>query len=75
MKGESLYTVFSKALSSEEKAISYFEKMRWDGNVISPFDPTSNEYKCGNGKYKCKSTGRYFDVKTGTPALQTPNCQ
>lgn len=30
MKGESLYTVFSKALSSEEKAISYFEKMRWE---------------------------------------------
>ena len=31
MKGESLYTVFSKALSSEEKAISYFEntEMGW----------------------------------------------
>ncbi|MEO5182888.1 IS1595 family transposase, partial [Bacteroides ovatus] len=71
MKGESLYTVFSKALSSEEKAISYFEKMRWDGNVISPFDPTSKVYKCGNGKYKCKSTGRYFDVKTGTPLANT----
>ena len=71
MKTESLYTVFSKALSNEEKAISYFEKMRWDGNVISPFDPTSKVYKCGNGKYKCKSTGRYFDVKTGTPLANT----
>lgn len=71
MKGESLYTVFSKALSSEEKAIKYFEKMRWDGKVVSPFDATSKVYKCGNGKYKCKNTGRYFDVKTGTPLANT----
>ena len=71
MKGESLYTVFSKALSSEKKAIKYFEKMRWDGKVVSPFDATSKVYKCGNGKYKCKNTGRYFDVKTGTPLANT----
>ena len=66
MKGESLYTVFSKALSSEKKAIKYFEKMRWDGNVISPFDPTSKVYKCKNGRYKCKNTGKYFTYRTGT---------
>ena len=58
MKGESLYTVFSKALSSEKKAIKYFEKMRWDDKVVSPFDATSKVYKCGNGKYKFKKTGR-----------------
>ena len=71
MKGESLYTVLSKALSSEESAIKYFEKMRWSNGVVSPFDPTSKVYKCKNGKYKCKSTGRYFDVKTGTPLANT----
>ena len=71
MKGESLYTVLSKALSSEESAIKYFEKMRWSNGVVSPFDPTSKVYKCINGKYKCKSTGRYFDVKTGTPLANT----
>lgn len=71
MKGESLYTVFSKALSNEESAIKYFEKMRWDGKVVSPYDPTSKVYKCSNGKYKCKNTGRYFDVKTGTPLAGT----
>lgn len=71
MKGESLYTVFSKALSSEENAIKYFEKMRWDGKVVSPYDPTSKVYKCSNGKYKCKNTSRYFDVKTGTPLANT----
>ena len=53
MKGKSLYTILSEALSSEEKAIQYFEKMRWDGKVISPYDPTSKVYKCSNGKYKC----------------------
>lgn len=73
MKGESLYTVFSKALSSEKKAIKYFEKMRWDGKVVSPFDATSKVYKCGNGKYKCKNTGRYFDVKQ-VLHLQIPSC-
>lgn len=71
MRGESLYTVFSKALSSEENAIKYFEKMRWDGKVVSPYDPTSKVYKCSNGKYKCKNTSRYFDVKTGTPLANT----
>lgn len=63
--------MFSEALSSEEKAIKYFEKMRWEGKVVSPYDPTSKVYKCGNGKYKCKNTGRYFDVKTGTPLANT----
>lgn len=71
MKGKSLYTILSEALSSEEKAIQYFEKMRWDGKVISPYDPTSKVYKCSNGKYKCKNTGRYFDIKTGTPLAGT----
>lgn len=71
MKGESLYSMFSKALSNEESAIKYFEKMRWDGKVVSPFDPSSKVYKCANGKYKCKNTGRYFDVKTGTPLANT----
>lgn len=71
MKGESLYTVFSKVLSSEENAIKYFEKMRWNGKVVSPYDPTSKVYKCSNGKYKCKNTSRYFDVKTGTPLANT----
>lgn len=71
MKGDSLYTVFSEVLSNEESAIKYFEKMRWNGKVVSPYDPASKVYKCSNGKYKCKNTGRYFDVKTGTPLANT----
>ena len=40
--------------------------MRWNGNVISPFDSTSKVYKCAKNKYKCKNTGKYFNVKTKT---------
>jgi transposase-like protein len=32
----------------------------------SPLDPTSKVYKCKNNRYKCKNTGKYFNVKTGT---------
>lgn len=61
----------SENFPDEESCIRYFEKMRWDGKVVSPFDLTSKVYKCSNGKYKCKNTGRYFDVKTGTAFANT----
>ena len=61
----------SENFPDEESCIRYFEKMRWDGKVVSPFDPTSKVYKCSNRKYKCKNTGRYFDVKTGTAFANT----
>jgi len=38
----------------------------WDGVPESPFDKTSKVYKCKNGRYKCKKTGMYFTVTTGT---------
>lgn len=50
----------------EESCVKYFENLRWGGTVVSPFDPSSKVYKCANGKYKCRNTGKYFDVKTGT---------
>lgn len=74
MKGESLYTVFSKALSSEEKAISYFEKMRWDGNVISPL---IQHLRCTNvvmGNTSVRVLDAISMLKQ-VLRLQTPNCQ
>jgi len=59
-------------LSPEQEFINCFEKLRWNGKIISPFDPTSKVYKCKNNKYKCKNTGKYFNVKTGT-ALENSN--
>ena len=50
----------------EESCVKYLEKLRWGDTVVSPFDPSSKVYKCANGKYKCRNTGKYFDVKTGT---------
>lgn len=71
MKDSSSYLVFSDAFPNEESCIRLFEKIRWEGNPVSPFDPSSKVYICKNGKYKCKNTGRYFDVKTGTPFAHT----
>ena len=58
--------VFSESFPDEESCIRYYEKERWGDKVVSPFDPTSKVYKCKNHRYKCKNTGKYFDVKTGT---------
>lgn len=50
----------------EQSCIDHLENIRWNGNVISPFDETSKVYKCAGNKYRCKNTGRYFNVKTHT---------
>jgi len=55
-----------KVLPSEQACIKHFEKLRWNGIITSPFDPNSKVYKCANNRYKCKNTGKYFNVKTGT---------
>lgn len=55
-----------KVFSDEKACIKYLEELFWKGTPVSPFDPTSKVYKCKNGKYKCKNTGKYFTVKTGT---------
>lgn len=50
----------------EQACIEHLETLRWGDNVISPFDPNSKVYKCKFNRYKCKNTGKYFNVKTGT---------
>ena len=52
---------------NEQTIINYLEKHRWNGNVISPYDPTSKVYFCpSNNQYRCKNTKKFFNVKTGT---------
>ncbi|RHZ35620.1 Transposase [endosymbiont GvMRE of Glomus versiforme] len=77
MKFKSLYE-FSKFNPSEQDCIKHLEEVIWERKPpISPLDPTSKVYKCTDKKvggkypakysrYKCKNTGRYFNVKTGT---------
>lgn len=71
MKTEFTLLTLSDNFPDEESCIRYFEKMRWGDKVVSPYDATSKVYKCSNGRYKCKNTGRYFDVKTGTAFANT----
>lgn len=51
---------------TEQHCIDYLEKLRWKGMVKSPFDKKSKIYRCKPNTYKCKNTGKYFNVKTGT---------
>ena len=55
-----------KVFPDEQTCINHLEELRWNGNVVSPFDNTSKVYNCKGNKYKCKNTGKYFNVKTDT---------
>ncbi|WP_420573036.1 IS1595 family transposase [Kordia sp.] len=55
-----------KAFPNQQACIDHLELLRWNGNVVSPFDSTSKVYNCKGNKYKCKNTGKYFNVKTNT---------
>lgn len=52
--------------SSEDICVKHLETIRWNDTIVSPFDTKSTVYLCANGRYKCRNTGRYFNVRTGT---------
>lgn len=55
-----------EAFPNEQSCVNHLEQLRWEDNTISPFDEYSKVYKCKNNKYRCKNTGKYFNVKTNT---------
>jgi len=55
-----------QAFPTEQACIDHLEELRWNGNVVSPFDPESKVYNCKGNKYKCKTSGKYFNVKANT---------
>ncbi|MDV7137356.1 IS1595 family transposase [Maribacter sp. TH_r10] len=55
-----------QAFPDQQSCIDHLEQLRWNGNVVSPFDADSKVYNCKGNKYKCKNTGKYFNVKTNT---------
>lgn len=55
-----------QAFPDEQACINHLERVRWEGNVISPFDKASIVYKCSKNRYKCRNTNKYFNVRTGT---------
>jgi transposase-like protein len=66
MTNISIIDILLKIFPTEQSCINYFEEHRWKGKPVSPFDPTSQVYKCANNRYRCKNTGKYFSVRTGT---------
>ena len=54
------------AFPDEQTCINHLEQLRWNGNIVSPFDSSSKIYKCANNRFKCKKTGKYFNIKTET---------
>lgn len=55
-----------KAFPDEQSCINHLEKILWYNGIVSPFDPTSKVYKCKDNRYRCKNTGKYFNVKTNS---------
>lgn len=61
----SVFELF-ETFPTEQSCVDHLELLRWNGKVVSPFDPSSVVYKCKDNKYRCKNTGKYFNVKTNT---------
>ena len=55
-----------KRFPDEQSCIDYLEHILWAGTPVSPFDPESKVYKCKNNRYKCKNTGKYFNIRNNT---------
>ena len=50
----------------EQSCLEHLELLRWNGTVISPFDPISKVYACSQNRYRCRNTGKYFNAKTSS---------
>lgn len=57
---------FIRKFNCEDVCLSYLEKRFWNNIPVSPFDPSSKVYNYGNHKYRCRNTGKNFNVKTNT---------
>lgn len=55
-----------RAFPDEQTCIEYMEYLIWNNKPKSPFSPDSKVYKCAGNRYKCKDTGKYFNIKTGS---------
>lgn len=68
MLNQDFETLFDliKAFPDEAACIEHLEELRWGDEIYSPFDRESKIYMCKNGRYRCRTTGKYFNVKTGT---------
>lgn len=69
---EALYKKFKSLkdlraiFKTNEDCIEFLEELIWRGEPVSPYDITSQVYKCKDGWYKCKNTGKEFNILTKT---------
>lgn len=54
------------AFPSEEACLNHLENLKWNGIVVSPFDANSKVYVCKKNRYRCRTTGKYFNAKNDT---------
>lgn len=59
---------------TQQDCIDYLEKILWMDGIVSPFDAASRVYKCKEGRYRCKNSGKYFNVLKGTMFENTKIC-
>lgn len=57
---------FLQVFPNEQACVNHLEKLRWSNGVVSPFDSSSVVYNRGDGTYRCKNTGKNFNVRTKT---------
>ena len=69
---EALYKKFKSLrdlraiFKTNDDCIEFLEELIWRGEPVSPYDITSQVYKCKDGWYKCKNTGKEFNILTKT---------
>lgn len=62
---DSLFDLY-ETFPTEQSCIKFLERKRWPNGVVSPFDPSSKVYHRGDGLYRCKNTGKNFNVRIGS---------
>jgi transposase-like protein len=55
-----------KAFPNEQACLNHLETLKWNGIVVSPFDANSKVYVCKKNRYRCRTTGKYFNTKNDT---------
>jgi hypothetical protein len=51
---------------TEQSCIDHLERLRWNGEVTSPFYENADVRFLNGNKYQCMKTGKFFNVKTNT---------
>ncbi len=62
-------TEFQELIPDEQSAVAYFEKVRWNGEIVCPHCQSSDIQRVISGKpmpLRCRTCRKHFSVKTGT---------